>query len=290
MTEIVAALERVSKSFGDAVALREVSYSVSRGSVLAVLGPNGAGKTTSLSVLLGLRRPDSGRATLFGLDPQKSEARALLGTTPQELSFPPTLRVAEIIDLVRAHYDHPLPRDRLLEQHGLAELCNRQTGALSGGQKRRLAVALAFAGAPELVVLDEPTTGLDVEARRSTWAAVHAYAGGGGAVVLTTHYLEEAEALASTMVVLERGEVVAAGRTAELRAAAGLTRISFLREELKALPGTHVAQEGGRTVIQARDAVDVIRQLLHSGARLEHLEVAPLPLEEALRNLERGTK
>ena len=288
MTDIVATLDNVSKRFGDAVALRNVSYSVARGSVLAILGPNGAGKTTSLSVLLGLRRADSGRATLFGLDPRKPAARLLVGTTPQELSFPPTLRVGEIIDLVRAHYVRPLPRDRLLEHYGLDGLSARQTGALSGGQKRRLAVALAFAGAPELVVLDEPTTGLDVDARKSTWAGIRAFAAEGGAVLLTTHSLEEAEALASAMVVLERGEVVAAGQTAEIRATTGLARISFRHEELPSLPGARISREGEKVIIHARDPVDVIRTLLDAGAKLEHLEVAPLPLEEALRAILRG--
>ena len=211
-----AALREVSKRFGETAALDGVDLELRTGEVLALLGPNGAGKTTALSILLGLRRPDSGRAELFGEDPRRPGARAAIGVTPQESGFPPTLRVREIVDLVRAHFPDPVPAEELLDRFGLTEIARRQAGGLSGGERRRLSVALAFAGRPRALFLDEPTTGLDVEARRAVWREVREYAGGGRTVLLTTHHLEEAEALASRVVLLARGRIAAEGSPAEL--------------------------------------------------------------------------
>jgi ABC-2 type transport system ATP-binding protein len=215
-----AALRAVTKRFGNHLALDAVELEVRIGEVLALLGPNGAGKTTALSLLTGLRRPDSGRVALFGRDPRVPAARSSIGVTPQESGFPPTLRVRELVDLIRAHFPDPAPANELLERFGLAELERRQTGGLSGGQRRRLSVALAFAGRPKLLLLDEPTTGLDVETRRAVWSEVRSYAGAGGTVLLTTHHLEEAEALASRVVLLRSGRVAAEGTFADLLARA----------------------------------------------------------------------
>jgi len=220
---IAAALMRVTKAFGPVVALDGVDLELRRGEVLALLGPNGAGKTTAHSLMLGLRRPDAGRAELFGMDPRRPDSRAAVGVTPQETSFPPTLRVWEIVDLVRAHFRAPLARAELLGRFGLADCARRQAGGLSGGERRRLAVALAFAGHPLAVFLDEPTTGLDVEARHAVWSELQAYAAGGGTILLTTHYLEEAEGLASRVVLLAQGRVTADGSPRQLASAHGGT-------------------------------------------------------------------
>ena len=222
-----AALHAVSKRFGAHAALISVDLAIEAGKVVALLGPNGAGKTTALSILLGLRRPDAGRAELFGDDPRHPAARAAIGVTPQECGFPPTLRTGEIVDLVRAHFPAPAPRAELLERFGLAALVRRQTGGLSGGERRRLAVALAFAGSPRAVFLDEPTAGLDVEARRAVWRELKLYTVDGGTVLLTTHHLEEAEALASRVAVLSQGRVVAEGTPAEV---SGRAQASGLEE------------------------------------------------------------
>jgi ABC-2 type transport system ATP-binding protein len=218
---IAAALRGVTKRFGTLVALDDVDLELRRGEVLALLGPNGAGKTTALSIVLGLRRPDDGRAELLGLSPRSCEARAAIGVTPQETSFPPTLRVHEIVDLVRAHFATPVPAAELLSRFGLADSRRRQAGGLSGGERRRLSVALAFAGRPLAVFLDEPTTGLDVEARRSLWQELEAYASAGGTILLTTHYLEEADALATRVAVLVRGRIAAEGSPQQLASAHG---------------------------------------------------------------------
>jgi ABC-2 type transport system ATP-binding protein len=220
---IAAALRGVTKRFGDVLALDGVEIELRRAEVLALLGPNGAGKTTALSLMLGLRRADVGRVELFGADPRRPASRAAVGVTPQETGFPPTLRVGEIADLVRAHYAAPAGTGELLDRFGLAHCARRQVGGLSGGERRRLAVALAFAGRPLAVFLDEPTTGLDVEARRSVWAELQAYSSGGGTILLTTHYLEEAEALASRVVLLARGRIAGEGSPAQLASAHGGT-------------------------------------------------------------------
>jgi ABC-2 type transport system ATP-binding protein len=222
---IAAALREVTKRFGETAALDSVDLEVQAGEVRALLGPNGAGKTTALSLLLGLRRPDSGKVELFGRDPRVPAARVSVGATPQESGFPPTLRVRELVDLVRAHFPAPAPAVELLERFGLTGVARRQTGGLSGGERRRLSVALAFAGRPRALFLDEPTAGLDVESRRAVWRELQAYAAAGGTVVLTTHHVEEAEALASQVVLLARGRVVAEGSPAELSLRAGALRL-----------------------------------------------------------------
>ena len=211
---IAARLHGVSKRFGETVALEDVDLSIDAGEIVALLGPNGAGKTTALSILLGLRRPDAGRAEIFGLDPRATTARLAVGVTPQESGFPPTLRVREIVDLVRAHFPFPAETADLLERFGLADVARRQAGGLSGGARRRLAVALAFAGEPAAIFLDEPTAGLDVEARRAVWAEIDRYCADGGTVLLTTHHLDEAERLAHRIVVLAQGRIVAEGSPA----------------------------------------------------------------------------
>ena len=226
---ITAALRGVTKRFAGVAALDGVDLELRRGEMLALLGPNGAGKTTALSLMLGLRRPDAGRAELFGADPRHPASRAAVGVTPQETGFPPTLRVGEIVDLVRAHFEAPVATVELLGRFGLTECGRRQVGGLSGGERRRLAVALAFAGRPLAVFLDEPTTGLDVEARRAVWNELQAYTEGGGTILLTTHYLEEAEALASRVVLLACGRVAGEGSPRALaRAHGGTLEDAFL--------------------------------------------------------------
>lgn len=279
---VVARLERVWKRFGSVAALRCVSFELGKGEVAALLGPNGAGKTTAISLLLGLRLPDHGRALLFGVDPRTKEARRRIGVTPQEVAFPPTVTVRELVELVRCHYPRPAPLEEILEEFGLVELRARKTGGLSGGERRRLALALAFAGRPELVVLDEPTAGLDVAARRAFWRAIRGFNEGGGSVLLTTHHLEEAEALAQRVTVLSRGRVVAAGSVEEVSGSLGLTRVRLRAASLPELPG--VARAGcdrGVWTLHCRDADTVVRELVRRRLPFQSLEIRPVSLEEA---------
>lgn len=286
MSAPVATLEHATKRFGDRVALDDVTFEIPSGSVVALLGANGAGKTTALSLLLGLRRPDTGSARLFGCDPRNPAARRRLGCTPQETSFPPTLRVAEVLELVAAHFDRPADRPELLRRFLLEDLAKRQTGGLSGGERRRLALALALAGTPELVVLDEPTTGLDVESRQATWRELRAFVADKGTILLTTHYLEEAEALATWIVLIDRGRVIASGSVGDIRARAGFGRVRFRSEPLPEAPLDGRVRDDGRTItIESPDPSAAVRALVLAGARLEDLTVEPLPLEDALRRI-----
>jgi ABC-2 type transport system ATP-binding protein len=285
VTDIVAELDRATKRFGRTAALEGVSLAIPRGSVVALLGANGAGKTTALSLLVGLRRPDEGAARLFGGDPRHPGTRARLGATPQESGFPPTLRVRELLELVAAHYRAPADRRELLQRFGLDDVADRQAGGLSGGQRRRLALALALIGSPELIVLDEPTTGLDVESRRATWAALRDFVGAGGTILLTTHYLEEAEALATSIAVIDRGRIVALGTTTEIRTRAGVGRVRFASEPIPATCPGDVTDDGRTVTIESSDPPATLRALVLAGARLERLTVEPLPLEEALRRI-----
>jgi ABC-2 type transport system ATP-binding protein len=283
VTSPVAELSRVEKAFAGRPALRGVDLALGRGEILAMLGPNGAGKTTAVRVLLGLRRPDRGAARLFGLDPHRVEARRRCGSTPQETDLPESLRVVEIVDFVRAHFERPLLTAELLDSFGLAAFAHRQAGGLSGGERRRLAVALAFAGDPEVVFLDEPSTGLDAGARRSLWDSVRGFAARGRSILLTTHDLREAEALADRVVLLEEGRVVREGTVGEIRAQAGLTRIRLRAQTLPTVPGLARAVENGRHVTMlVRSPADAMRALVVAGADLEELEVVPASLEQAL--------
>jgi ABC-2 type transport system ATP-binding protein len=287
--EPAAILDGVRKRYGKVEALRGFSLAVHTGEVVALLGPNGAGKTTALSILLGLRSPDEGTARLFGRDPRDVSARKCVGATPQETGFPVTLKVAEVVELVRAHYPGARKTEDVLAQFGLTDVARRQTGGLSGGQKRRLAVSLAFVGNPRAIFLDEPTAGLDVAARRRVWEDVRAYAEGGGTILLTTHNLEEADALASRIVVIVAGTTRAEGTPTEVKARAGLKRIRVEADSLPELPGAERARRAGRVhTLYTADPEAVVRRLVERGVPLQGLEVTPVSLEEAFLSLTEG--
>jgi ABC-2 type transport system ATP-binding protein len=279
----------VHKSFGEARALVGVDLRLEHGEVLALLGPNGAGKSTLVSVLLGLRRPDAGLVRLLDRDPREPRARRRIGAVLQESSFPSTLRVREIVELVAAHFPDPAPRDELLERFSLAACAHRQAGGLSGGQRRRLAVALAFAGRPSAIFLDEPSTGLDLESRRALWAIIRDYAGAGGSVLLTTHHLDEAEALASRVAVIDRGAIVASAPPSRLREQFGETRVRLRARALPELAAAvRVEQSADVATIYTRDASALLAELLRLGIEPAGLEVVPVSLEEAFIQLTSG--
>jgi len=281
---VIARLCDVHKGYGATPALRGVSLDVPSGRLVALLGPNGAGKTTALQLLTGLRRPDAGTVELLGGDPREVATRRLLGVTPQHSGFPESLKVREVIDLVRAHYPDPWPADDILARFALTGLAGRQTGGLSGGQQRRLAVALAFVGRPRLVLLDEPTTGLDAEARRNLWRVIREELGGGQTILLTTHYLEEAEAMADQVVVLADGLVRASGSVTQIK---GQVELSQVRAHFPVpsarLPNVvRTRVDGNRTTLFTADADALVRHLVRADVPFAHLEVSPVTLEEAL--------
>lgn len=272
----------VTRRYGDVLALDDVTLDVPAGQLLGLLGPNGAGKSTLLQLLAGLRRPTSGRVELLGGDPRDAASRRHLGTTPQETGLPATLTVREAVDVVARHFADPVGTDELLDRFGLGGLQRRQTGGMSGGQRRRLAVALAFVGRPRVVLLDEPTTGLDVEARHALWAAVRDYPASGASVVLTSHYLEEVEALAERVVVIHEGRVRADGTVDEVRSEVATRRVRFSAPDVPELPGVERAtRTGDRHELWTSDADALVRAVVGSGVAFRNLEVTTASLEEA---------
>ena len=287
--QAIAELQGVHKRYGKVDALQGVDLELWPGELLALLGPNGAGKTTAVGILLGQRRPDAGSARLFGRDPTLPAARRPVGVTLQESGFPDNLTVREVVDLVRIHYPDPTPTRELLDRFGLAEVAGRRAGGLSGGQTRRLAVTLAFAGRPQAVVLDEPTTGLDVEARHRLWEVVRAFVADGGAVLLTTHYLEEAQALASRVVVIAGGELIAHGSVEEIVARVGLSRVHLRAPALPDLPAiTRVEVNNGSYTLYTADPDGLVRALSLQGVAFTGLQVERASLEEAFLSLTGG--
>lgn len=290
----VVDVEHVTRRFGATVALDDVNLQVRPGELVGLLGPNGAGKTTLLSLVSGLRKPDAGTVRLFGGDPRDAASRVALGTTPQETGLPPTLKVGEVVDFVGGHYPEPMARGELLARFGLEDLVQRQTGGLSGGQKRRLAVALALVGRPRLVLLDEPTTGLDVEARHILWNALRDYHADGATVLLTSHYLEEIEALAERVVVIDGGHVLADDSLAAVLDLVSVRRVVLTAPDAAAaaladLPGVvGVTHDGDRRTLLASDADAVVRELVRRDVPFRGIEVRGASLEEAFLSLTAG--
>jgi len=281
-----AELAGAVKRYGAVPALAGVDLTVRRGEVLALLGPNGAGKTTAVQLLLGLLAPDAGTARVFGRDPRRPDHRVRLGAMLQISKVPETLRVREHLRLAASYYPAPLPQAELVAAAGLAGLEERPFGKLSGGQRQRVLFALALAGGPELLVLDEPTAGLDVETRRSLWTAIRHLADGGRTVLLTTHYLEEADALADRIVLLGGGRILADGTPAEIKARARGRRVRCVTAlpaaELAAWPGVLAARQEGAAVELLTAAVEpLVARLLARDPGLCDLEVSGAGLEEA---------
>ncbi len=218
----------VTKSYGEVQALRGLDFTIHPGELVALLGANGAGKTTAVRILLGLATPTAGSARVFGGDPRDAASRTRVGAVLQTARVPETLRVREHIHLFSSYYPSPLPMAEVIEAAGLAGLEKRKYGDLSGGQQKRVLYALAICGNPDLLILDEPTVGLDVEARRSLWKQIRLFIARGKSVLLTTHYLAEAEALADRAVVIHRGVVVAEGTPAEIKGESATLEDAFI--------------------------------------------------------------
>jgi ABC-2 type transport system ATP-binding protein len=282
----VARAVGVTRRFGSTVALDGVDLDLAPGTLTGLLGPNGAGQSTLISLLVGLRAPDSGTVELFGGSPQNAANRRWLGMTPQETGLPATLRVGEVLDFVSRHFADPLPSGELLERFGLDGLAKRQTGGLSGGQKRRLAVALAFAGRPRLVILDEPTTGLDVEGRRALWDGIRTFHAEGGAVLLTSHYLDEIENLAERVVVIAGGRVVADGDVPQIRGLVALSTVTLRSAVPPPLDGVvRWERDGDRWELHTADADALVRALVRADLPFRELQVRPASLEEAFLSI-----
>ncbi|TBR11489.1 MAG: ABC transporter ATP-binding protein [Lysobacter sp.] len=288
----LARLAGIHKRYGDVVALDGLDLEVRAGELLALLGPNGAGKSTAIGLMLGLTRADEGRVELFGLPPQSLEARRGIGVMLQSAGIPETLRVRELLDVTRSYYDTPRSVADCVTLAGLDGLLARQYGKLSGGQQRRVQFAMAICGRPRLLFLDEPTTGLDIEARQRLWAAIRELVAEGAGVVLTTHYLEEADALADRVVVITGGKAVAQGSVQQIRSRVSQRRVRCLSAlDIDAVARwPHVlgaTRTGPRIEIVADIAEPVVRRLLAEDAAASDLEIIRAGLADAFVEITR---
>jgi ABC-2 type transport system ATP-binding protein len=287
---VAAQLIDATKKYGALEALKGVSLDIELGEVVAMLGPNGAGKTTSISLLLGLRKPTSGKALLFGLDPTHLDARSRVGVMLQESGIPALLKVREIVDLFRSYYAKPMASDRAIAMAGLEEKAGALVKELSGGQRQRLYFALAVCGDPEVLFLDEPTVGMDVEGRRSFIERIAEFANLGRTVVLTTHYLEEADQLAKRVIVIDRGVVIADASPQEIKSRVAGKRVRFTAAgmtdmDLDGLPITTTTISDHRVQLFTNQPEAVLRELFRRGIELSDLEVSGADLEEAFISL-----
>ena len=296
---VMAELRGVSKTYGSGgsavLAVEGVDLSVRAGELLAVLGPNGAGKTTALGMLTGLTTPSTGTARLFGRDPRDLAARQRIGVMLQSSGVPATLRVRELLTAFRGYYPAPLPVASVVEAAGLHGLENRLFGALSGGQQRRVLFGIALCGDPQLVFVDEPTTGLDAEVRRTLWATLRTLAATGRGVVLTTHYLEEADALADRIVVLHQGRVIAEGTPSQVKSLVPGRRItaetSLEAGQASGWAGVHhVQRDGTRLELLVSEAEPVLRELLYRDPSVTGVTVTEPTLEDAFLTLTNRTE
>jgi ABC-2 type transport system ATP-binding protein len=282
----------VRKRYGEIVALDGIELTVHPGELLAVLGPNGAGKSTAIAAVLGLVEPDEGQVRLFGASPHSLAARRQVGVMLQTAGMPEALKVRELLEQTRSYYAEPRDTDECVQRAGLDGLMERRYGKLSGGQQRRVQFALAICGRPRLLFLDEPTVGLDLDARASLWSTVRDLVAEGCAIVLTTHYLEEAESLADRVAVLARGRVVASGSVQQIRARVAQRRIRCVSALDTAAVGAwpevrSVCRDGERIEIVTDAAEIVVRQLLFEDSELSQLEVQRAGLAEAFVEITR---
>jgi ABC-2 type transport system ATP-binding protein len=282
----IATLANITKRYGNTLALDNLSLSLHPGEVVALLGPNGAGKSTAIRLLLGLIAPTSGTTRVFGSDPREAATRTRVGAMLQVARITETLRVREHLDLFRSYYPNPLPMAEILRIAQLQGVEDRLFGQLSGGQKQRVLFALAICGNPDLIFLDEPTVGLDIESRRALWQQVRSFSAQGKTVLLTTHYLEEADALAHRIIVINNGRLISEGTPVEIKRNSGGRTIrchtNLSREFLRALPGvTSVTFNEGAVAVTASDAETVLRAMLQRDETLSGLEVASPALEDA---------
>ena len=280
-------VRNLHKSYGDVEAVRGIDIEVEVGKVFSLLGPNGAGKTTTVEILEGHRKKTSGEVSVLGHDPGRNERafKERIGIVLQETGVERFLTVAEAIDLFRGYYPHPRPVDEVIEVVGLQEKRNTRVSKLSGGQQRRLDVAIGLAGDPELLFLDEPTTGFDPSARRAAWTMIENLKSLGKTVFLTTHYMDEAQRLADEVAIIVGGKIVAQGSPTSLSAEGEFpTKVSFIHSHgsLPSIPGMRV--DGDHVEFETKEAVRDLNQLTswaaETGDPLTGLQVGPPTLED----------
>jgi len=286
----LASLNATVKRYGRITALDNLTLSVGSGELLALLGPNGAGKSTAINILLGLQRPDAGTAELFGLDPQELGARRRIGIMMQEVMLSPSMRPREMITQVSNYYHSPYEVDAVIKRLSLEAVAERPYKDLSGGQKRQVQFGMAICGRPQLLFLDEPSVGMDVNARAALWQVVRDLVREGCSIVLTTHDLAEAEALANRVAVLVGGKLVASGTVDEIRSYVSRKTVfcksTLPAQSIRAWPAVEdLREEFGRLQIVTHDAESVLRQLLDADREVRDIEVRRAGLAEAFTQI-----
>ncbi|HEX3963977.1 MAG TPA: ABC transporter ATP-binding protein [Trebonia sp.] len=283
----IVTFDNVSKHYGSLKAVDGLTLDLRGGETVALLGPNGAGKSTSLDMLLALRKPTSGKITMFGSDPYHAVKSGRVGAMLQSGGLMPEVTVRELVTLVSGFHPRPVPPETIMKRAGITEIAGQRVDRLSGGQTQRVRFALAIAGESELIVLDEPTTAMDVESRQRFWANMKAEAAEGAAVLFATHYLEEADHAADRILVINRGRLLADGTPDEIKQRAGARRLSFRLDRvdepfLLGLPGlVNLEVRGNQVYIQATDSDAALYAVLDAGYRPREIEVTSLGLEQA---------
>jgi ABC-2 type transport system ATP-binding protein len=286
-TTTAVTLSGVTRRYGEVQAVAGVDLTIRSGEVVALLGPNGAGKSTTIEILLGLVKPDQGSVQLYGKSPVDAIAAGQVGVMLQSGGIIEDAKVGELLDLVAGLHKDPLPVADALQRAGIADLTGRKLKALSGGQKQRVRFAMAIVAQPDLIVLDEPTTGMDVESRRDFWAAMHAETARGRTVLFATHYLEEADAYADRVVLMRDGKIVADGTAAQIKASVSGRTIRATvpgadLATLATLPGVrNVETRGDVVLLQCADSDDTLRYLL-ANTPAHDIEITSADLEDAV--------
>jgi ABC-2 type transport system ATP-binding protein len=283
------ALRGITKRFGAVTAVDDLDLTIEPGEIVAFLGPNGAGKTTTVDMVLGLNRPDSGSVEVYGRTPRAAVSHGLVAAVMQTGGLLKDLTVRETVELTAALFAHARPIDEVLDRAGIGDIAGRRVGKCSGGQQQRLRFAMALLPEPELLILDEPTTGMDVEGRREFWNAIRADAERGRTVLFATHYLEEADAYADRIVLISRGRVVADGTSAEIRALSSGRRVTATWEgvttaeavALRDLPGVEDVELRGDTVLVASADSDAVARHLLTATPAHDLQITSRGLEDA---------
>ena len=280
-------LEGLRKSFGDVHAVDGIDVSIEPGETVALLGPNGAGKSTTIDMLLGLQNPDAGSVSVFDKTPREAVDAGAVGAMLQAGSLIRDLTVREVVTMVASLYPEPMTVADVLELSGLASIADRRTNKLSGGETQRTRFAVALVGDPELLVLDEPTVAMDVEARRAFWTSMRAFAARGKTILFATHYIDEADEYADRAVLMAHGRVVADGPPTEIKARVGSRQIRATLpgsslDGLSSLPGvTHAEQRGEAIVLSCSDSDAAIRALLDGYPNARDIEIRGADLEDA---------
>ena len=284
----------LAKSYGPTVALAGLDLHVAAGETVALLGPNGAGKSTTIGLLLGLLYPDRGQVRVYDRPPSRAVADGLVGAMLQDAGLMPGVRVGELLAMVRGLYPRPLPADELVALADLESVLGRRVDRLSGGQAQRVRFAAAIAGDPQLLLLDEPTAAMDVQARRNFWTQIHRYAARGRTVLFATHYLQEADDAADRVVVIAGGRKVADGTPGAIKARFGDRQVRFTLQDgppapLRALAGVHaVNRDGPRVILHSGDTDATVASLVSSGLGWSDLDVGGADLETSFLRLLRA--